>query len=174
VLNAGHFHEFTNYFMVPPVFQLTFTATVSSLEARWALEMGRCTTRTEKSCRFCGRDKNTIHDTRVKIEVLLWTFRQGMTRDVYKGNFKFEQVTYSWVFSYFYDYPNLSGTIEFLPRKLRNKERGAGNKHREREKWKMGTKLRIGNKVCDRARVQVRFCSHFHFPFSVLVPRSPF
>ena len=35
----------------------------------------------------------------------------------------------------------------------------------------MGTKLRIGNKVTDRARVQVKFSSRFIFPFSVLVNR---
>ena len=31
----------------------------------------------------------------------------------------------------------------------------------------METKQRIGNKVTDRAMVQVNFCSIFHFPFSL-------
>ena len=37
---------------------------------------------------------------------------------------------------------------------------------------KNGNKLRIGNEVTDRARVQVRFRFHFHFP--VLRARSSF
>ena len=44
-------------------------------------------------------------------------------------------------------------------------ERGAG-------KMKNGNKLRIGNEVTDRARVQVWFRLHFHFP--VLRARSSF
>ena len=35
-----------------------------------------------------------------------------------------------------------------------------------RGKMKNGTKLRIGNEGTDRARVQIRFCSHFSFPRS--------
>ena len=38
-------------------------------------------------------------------------------------------------------------------------------------KWKTGTKLRIRNKVNDRARVQVKFCSRFIYLFSTLVNR---
>ena len=50
-----------------------------------------------------------------------------------------------------------------------------GNEHGKRENGnKMETKQRIGNKVTDRARVQVKYCSHFFiFPFLVLVSRSP-
>ena len=49
-------------------------------------------------------------------------------------------------------------------------KRGAGNEHGERENKKMGTKQRIGNEVVEKARDQVRFCSHFAFSWS----RSPF
>ena len=42
-------------------------------------------------------------------------------------------------------------------------------------KMKNGNKRENGNEDNDRARVQVRFCSHFSFfPFPVLGPRSPF
>ena len=41
-----------------------------------------------------------------------------------------------------------------------------GNRVRGAENWKRQTKERIGNKVSDRARVQVRFCSHFSFSCS--------
>ena len=68
---------------------------------------------------------------------------------------------------------------------MRNWERGAGSgergagsgkQARRAGKMKNGNKLRIGNEVTDRARVQVRFRSHFHFPVlrarsSFLVPR---
>ena len=42
-------------------------------------------------------------------------------------------------------------------------ERGKGNGERAQGKktWKMGTKQRIRKEVAERARVQVRFCSHF-------------
>ena len=56
-------------------------------------------------------------------------------------------------------------------------ERGAGNEHVERKNEKMETKQRIGNENTDRARAQVRFCSHFSFPPSPLLlldPRSQF
>ena len=42
---------------------------------------------------------------------------------------------------------------------------------------RMGTKQRIGNEFTDRARIQVRFCSHFSFsrsPCSFPAPRSSF
>ena len=42
-----------------------------------------------------------------------------------------------------------------------------GNEHREWEIEKWEQKQRTGNKVTDRARVQVRFCSIVHFPFSL-------
>ena len=45
-----------------------------------------------------------------------------------------------------------------------SRERGVGNEHREWEIEKWEQKQRIGNKVTDRARVQVRLCSIFHFP----------
>ena len=42
-----------------------------------------------------------------------------------------------------------------------------GNEHWKQkiEKWEQ--KQRTGNKVTDRARIQVRICSIFHFPFSL-------
>ena len=42
-----------------------------------------------------------------------------------------------------------------------------GHEHRElaTEKWEQ--QQRTGNKVTDRARVQVGFCSIFHSPFSL-------
>ena len=46
-------------------------------------------------------------------------------------------------------------------------ERGVGNEHREWEIEKWEQQQRTGNKVTDRARVQVRFCSIFHCPFSL-------
>ena len=58
-----------------------------------------------------------------------------------------------------------------------NGERGAGNEHVERKNEKTGTKQRIGNENTDRARAQVRFCSHFSFSPSPLLfpdPRSQF
>ena len=41
---------------------------------------------------------------------------------------------------------------------------GAGNEHKEREseKWEQNRKLEMTS-LHDRARVQVRFCSHFSF-----------
>ena len=39
-----------------------------------------------------------------------------------------------------------------------------GNEHREWETEKWERQQGTGNKVTDRARVQVRFCSVFHFP----------
>ena len=57
-----------------------------------------------------------------------------------------------------------------------NGEQRAGNEHGKRENGKeMETKQGIGNKVTDRARVQVTYYSHFFiFPsFLVLVSRSP-
>ena len=53
-------------------------------------------------------------------------------------------------------------------------ERGAGSGKQARGAGKMknGNKLRIGNEVTDRARVQVWFRLHFHFP--VLRARSSF
>ena len=46
-----------------------------------------------------------------------------------------------------------------------SRERGVGNEHREWEIEKWEQQQRTGNKVTDRARVQV--CSIFHCPFSV-------
>ena len=49
----------------------------------------------------------------------------------------------------------------------------------ERANLNIGTKQRIGNDVINRARVQVKFCSHIsffrsRFPFLVLVTTSSF
>jgi len=56
--------------------------------------------------------------------------------------------------------------------------RGAGNAGAGGTELENVNKLqRIGNIVTDRARVQVRFCSHFsfsNFPCSFSAPRSPF
>ena len=56
--------------------------------------------------------------------------------------------------------------------------RGAGNAGaRGTELENMNKLQRIGNIVTDRARVQVRFCSHFSFSLSLCsfsAPRSPF
>lgn len=41
-------------------------------------------------------------------------------------------------------------------------ERGAGTSEGN-GKWRRGSKNRIENEVTNRARVQVRFCSHFSF-----------
>ena len=50
------------------------------------------------------------------------------------------------------------------------------NEYGERAKLETGTKQRIGNDVTNRARVQVKFCSHtvFHFSVPLPVPRFPF
>ena len=42
-------------------------------------------------------------------------------------------------------------------------DRGTGNGEQGTRKWKMETKQRIENKVTDRARVLIRFYSHFSF-----------
>ena len=42
-----------------------------------------------------------------------------------------------------------------------------GNEHWEWETEKWEQQQGTGNKVTDRVRIQVRFCSIFHFPFSL-------